>query len=169
MDELQLAAPVYRMFTDVFSRFIIRDTLVDSPTRSASGRTTGSSQPVSAEPKSSGRPGALKYAATTAEELVSQPCSASAPKKVQFREDEKEKPEVYYINFWDWELNLFLTENWIYMKSPKLGSLNWMSGFFCTVYCFKGFLHGSFVLICNQLWQRWWQLKQLKSVNNNRI
>ena len=69
--------PAYRMFTDIFSRLIIRDT-VEKNTKSQENENS----PIST-PTSNNDPGVMKYA--VAEEKV------TINKKVQFTEDEKEK------------------------------------------------------------------------------
>ena len=70
--------PAYRMFTDIFSRLIIRDT-VEKTTKSQENENS----PIST-PTSNNDPGVMKYA--VAEEKVT-----INKKKVQFTEDEKEK------------------------------------------------------------------------------
>ena len=70
--------PAYRMFTDIFSRLIIRDT-VEKNTKSQENENS----PIST-PTSNNDPGVMKYA--VAEEKVT-----INKKKVQFTEDEKEK------------------------------------------------------------------------------
>ena len=76
--------PAYRMFTDIFSRLIIRDT-VEKNTKSQENENS----PIST-PTSNNDPGVMKYA--VAEEKVT-----INKKKVQFTEDEKEK--VKDVNF----------------------------------------------------------------------
>ena len=71
--------PAYRMFTDIFSRLIIRDT-VEKNTKSQENENSPISTP---SPTSNNDPGVMKYA--VAEEKV------TINKKVQFKEDEKEK------------------------------------------------------------------------------
>ena len=70
--------PAYRMFTDIFSRLIIRDT-VEKNTKSQENENS----PIST-PTSNNDPGVMKYA--VAEEKVT-----INKKKVQFTEDEMEK------------------------------------------------------------------------------
>ena len=84
MNILEQEEPAYRMFTDIFSRLIIRDT-VEKNTKSQENENS----PIST-PTSNNDPGVMKYA--VAEEKVT-----INKKKVQFTEDEKEK--VKDVNF----------------------------------------------------------------------
>ena len=78
MNILEQEEPAYRMFTDIFSRLIIRDT-VEKNTKSQENENS----PIST-PTSNNDPGVMKYA--VAEEKVT-----INKKKVQFTEDEMEK------------------------------------------------------------------------------